>query len=145
MTGMVTRLHCGTGVVAACLLVSGCGLGAKVCTQIGAYSGINFNYESVLAGTVARAATVEACIDGDCTARTIQNRRDSLVFVEDDTLQDDTPVLVTLTVTTETGEVVFDDHTEVVPAKSQPNGAGCDPTAYQAQVTAAGDALTAEG
>lgn len=143
---MVTRLAQVTGVVAACLLVSGCGLGTKVCTEMGAYSGVNFDFESVLEDTTAQGATVEACVDGDCTDRTLQNRRDSQLFVEDATLDDDATVPVALTVTTKTGEVVFDGRTEVTPEKSQPNGPGCDPTVYGAQVTATGGGtLTDEG
>src|SRR5688500_13400204 len=131
---MVLTSHRVTGGAVVFLLLSGCALGGQSCTDMGAYSGVNFDFKSVLAKVPARGAKVETCVSSRCTTRTLQNRNDFQVFLRDDTLDDDTSLSVAATVTTRTGEVVFDGETEVTPARSQPNGPGCDPTVYGAQV-----------
>jgi hypothetical protein len=53
-------------------------------------------------------------------------------------IKDETPVRVSLTISTPKGDVVYKGRVVAHPVKLQPNGPSCPPTAWSAQVFASG-------
>ena len=79
---------------------------------------------------------VEACVVTACSTGTLFADDTGGAFVDLAAIDSTDPVDVTVTVRTQTGQVLVPATTvSSTPRKVQPNGPGCDPTAYQAAVT----------
>ena len=142
-------------VIPAMLLTVGVILAAEgLCTKIGAYSGVKFDFTQVLADA-ARPVHVRACVPSSCAYITVKKRssdgsipirgpgfgRDwdafssGVVEVNDPSLAW-LPVTVSLTVRDQAGVPIFDSSARVQPHMYQPNGPNCEPTVYGAKVVA---------
>lgn len=125
----------GTVVVTAATLAA-CGLGAdssKSCTDIGAASGIEFVFESVVPQNAGRGITAEACVADTCESEAV-NPSSPWLVVGRDTLTDDSAVTVTLTIRDADNLKLFEGATTLSPTRLQPNGPGCPPIAWYGQV-----------
>jgi hypothetical protein len=136
------------------LALQGLLLYSSGCTQVAAYSGVSFDLTSVLAHA-ARPVHVRACVPSSCASITVKKRSSdgsipihgpgigrewdplgsNVVRVNDSSLAW-LPVTVRLTVEDQAGDPVFDSSARVQPHFYQPNGPGCEPTAYGAAVVA---------
>jgi hypothetical protein len=128
-----------TATPAALVLLAGCGGQPTACTDIGADSGVFFNFSKVLRAHPGEALRVRACVRKTCqTVRVGRHRRQTEVGVGSDALKEGSPIGVNLTISTPKGEVVFRAGVRVIPALSQPNGASCPPSAWVATLSASG-------
>jgi hypothetical protein len=133
------------------LLATGCaGFDeGRVCTQIGAETGVNVHWVpadfagSAEAGAEAGSGSLVArlCAQGVCESRTVAKDSDQPTFSTNTALDEDigevtVPVRFTVTSGDDGGRVLFDERTDVALHKSQPNGEGCSPTVFQASITA---------
>lgn len=60
------------------------------------------------------------------------------MVVAPDLVTDSSPVPVTLTISAPSGDIVYEGKLTARPVRSQPNGPGCPPIAWSAQVFASG-------
>lgn len=122
------------------LLLGGCGgLRATSCTDIGANSGIAFEFDEVLAAHPGESLQVEACVEDTCdTLEVGRHKPQHGLMLGQDLVTDDSPVPITLTVTNRQGDTVYEGGLTANPVKLQPNGPDCPPTAWSAQVFASG-------
>jgi hypothetical protein len=130
-----------------CGLVAGLFIGASVvltacgghdplpCSDIGADSGILISYAGPVPQS-ARGFAVTACAGDDCRTEHVADKRRATIVGED--LDGPDPVEVRLRIRDAAGRVVFSGHTTVTPQKLQPNGAGCEPTAWVGALVAHG-------
>ena len=108
----------------------------RACTEIGASNGVNVSVEGV---GRTQDLVVEACVDQACSTGTLIADAHDGAFVDLSAIDSTDPVDVVVTVRTRAGEVLVPATTvRTTPRTVQPNGPGCDPTAYQAAVTVAG-------
>ena len=107
----------------------------RACTEIGAANGVNV---SVDGADRSQDLVVEACVETACSSGTLFADDTGGAFVDLAGIDSTDPVEVTVAVRTQTGQVLV-PATKVrsTPRSVQPNGPGCDPTAYQAAVTVA--------
>jgi hypothetical protein len=107
----------------------------RACTEIGAANGVNV---SVDGADRSQDLVVEACVETACSTGTLSADDTGGAFLDLAGIDSTDPVEVTVTVRTQTGQVLV-PATKVrsTPRPVQPNGPGCDPTAYQAAVTVA--------
>lgn len=102
-------------------------------------SGVLFEYDAVLHAHRGETLLVEACVEDTCdNVRVTRHDRRHAMVVAPDLIKDDTPVAVTLTISSPSGDIAFQGRRTVHPVKSQPNGPDCPPTAWFAQVYASG-------
>lgn len=122
--------------LAGLLLVCGCSQPQRACTEIGASNGAQVTVEGLGAVDELREVIVEVCLEGTCGSRQLQTCCADAVFVDLATIQSTDPVDLAVTVRTDDGTVLIDaPRVPATPRTVQPNGPGCPPTAYQAQVT----------
>jgi hypothetical protein len=128
---MGMRLHALISAVAMTLTtLTGCALG-RGCTLIGAESGVSFDLvDAVPASTTT--FEIHACVDDVCVDEPY--RRD-WVFVRLPGVSSERGATARVTLRSNS-VVVFEATTPVTLRKHQPNGPGCAPTVYQAQVKA---------
>jgi hypothetical protein len=121
-------------VVGLVLLTTACEQ-PRACTEIGAANGVSV---SVVGADRAQDLVVEACVETACSIGTLFADDTGGAFVDLTAIDSTDPVEVTVTVRTQSGQVLV-PATKVrsTPRTVQPNGPGCDPTAYQAAVTVA--------
>jgi hypothetical protein len=123
------------------LLVAGCSQPpperSPLCHDIGASSGVTLQYDLIAQHHPRMKLDVKACLDSDCVRRTA-NRTGvpNAVILGRNTLKDESPRTVTLTITAPQDRVVFKDSTPVRPKRFQPNGPGCPPVVYGASINA---------
>ena len=107
----------------------------RACTEIGASNGVNV---SVDGADRTQDLAVEACVATACSTGTLFAGDTGGAFVDLVAISSTDPVDITVTVRTQAGVTVVPATTvRSTPTKVQPNGPGCDPTAYQAAVTVA--------
>ena len=105
----------------------------KACTEIGASNGVNV---TVQGADRAQDLVVEACVDGDCATGTLFAGGTDGAFVDLAAVDSTSPVDVRVTVRSPGGDVIVRPTTvRATPRTVQPNGPGCEPTAFQAAVT----------
>ncbi|PPK90828.1 hypothetical protein CLV92_1223 [Kineococcus xinjiangensis] len=119
------------------VLVAATSCTSHACTQIGASSGVTFDF-SALPATGA-PWQVTACVQEVCDTRIVQPGDGTTSYVRDDALQDDTAVQARLRVVDASGETVVDDTVSVTPVRYQPNGEGCEPIVWQAETVVEAD------
>jgi hypothetical protein len=108
----------------------------RACTEIGAANGVSVSVDGV---DRTLDLAVEACVDQACSTGTLFAGGTDAAFVDLSAVDSTAPVDITVTVRTQTGQVLVPATTvRSTPRKVQPNGPGCDPTAYQAAVTVGG-------
>jgi len=118
-------------VIAACSSVPP-SAAHKSCSAIGAYSGVNVTIESGLLPPTTEAVAVKACLARVCKTFDAQNAPEVVVPIPS-VPNGNVTVSVSLIAK---GRTVFDGTTTVRTIKRQPNGPGCEPTVWQATVTA---------
>jgi hypothetical protein len=119
-------------VVGLVLLTTACEQ-PRACTEIGATNGVSV---SVDGADRTQDLVVEACVDRACGTGTLFASDTGGAFVDLAAVASTDPVDVTVTVSTQSGQVLVPATTvRSIPRTVQPNGPGCDPTAYQAAVT----------
>jgi hypothetical protein len=119
-------------VVGLVLLTTACEQ-PRACTEIGATNGVSV---SVDGADRTQDLVVEACVDRACSTGTLFASDTGGAFVDLAVVASTDPVDVTVTVSTQSGQVLVPATTvRSIPRTVQPNGPGCDPTAYQAAVT----------
>jgi hypothetical protein len=119
-------------VVGLALLTTACEQ-PRACTEIGATNGVSV---SVDGADRTQDLVVEACVDRACSTGTLFASDTGGAFVDLAVVASTDPVDVTVTVSTQSGQVLVPATTvRSIPRTVQPNGPGCDPTAYQAAVT----------
>ncbi|MGA8979758.1 MAG: hypothetical protein WB473_11680 [Pedococcus sp.] len=120
----------------ALLLVSGCSQPSRACTEIGASNGAHVTVEGLGASDELREVFVEVCVAGTCGSQQLQTCCSDSVFIDLVTMRSTDPVELAVTLRTGDGSVLIDaPRIPATPRTVQPNGPGCEPTAYQAQVT----------
>jgi hypothetical protein len=132
-------------MIALWLPMAACGGGEDLpCTQVAAESGLQVSLPRF--GSEAPRVTVTTCVDDRCVTQRgpTADRRLRRMWIGGD-LDSTNPVTVRVVVRDSNQDLVFDGHTTVTPVKHQPNGAGCEPTAYVGAVRGDGrHTLTAE-
>jgi hypothetical protein len=119
-------------IVGLVLLTTACEQ-PRACTEIGASNGVNV---SVDGAERTQDLAVQACVDKACSTGTLFASDTGGAFVDLAAIDSTDPVDVTVTVRTLAGQVLVPATTvRSTPRTVQPNGPGCDPTAYQAAVT----------
>ena len=128
---MGMRLNALISAVAMTLTtLTGCAFG-RGCTLIGAESGVSFDLvDAVPASTTT--FEIHACVDDICVDEPY--RRD-WVFVGLPGVSSERGATARVTLRSNS-VVVFEASTQVTLRKHQPNGSGCAPTVYQAEVKA---------
>ncbi len=107
----------------------------RACTEIGATNGVSV---SVDGADRTQDLVVQACVENTCSTGTLFSSDTAGAFVDLAAIDSTDPVDVTVTVRTQAGQVLVPATTvRSTPRTVQPNGPGCDPTAYQAAVTVA--------
>ena len=129
----------GVWLVATCVgagAVAGCGSpsAGKICTAIGAEDGVHVNFAAGVLPTTG-SSTVKVCVQLTCTQQTFTQPANTDLFTATETVHKSSPVTVSLQMR-RAKKLIFDSRTTATLGKSQPNGPGCDPTVWQAQVTA---------
>ena len=105
----------------------------RACTEIGATNGVSV---SVDGADRTQDLVVEVCVDKACSTGTLFANDTGAAFVDLAAVDSTDPVDVTVTVRNPAGQVLVPVTTvRSTPRTVQPNGPGCDPTAYQAAVT----------
>jgi hypothetical protein len=89
---------------------------------------------------------VEACVQETCDRLQVtRHRRQHGILVGSDVIKDNSPVPVSLMISSPSGEIAFHGRLTVHPVKSQPNGPGCPPTAWSTTVFASGTGKLRQG
>ena len=134
-----TLVACAARTVAAtgafALLCAGCGSEPVNCTEIGASSGVSFQFDKALEGHQG-PFVVRTRVDGACDLRTLPTRRSGGYFMENAGLTTADPAVVSLTITAADEDVIFADEAQVALSKYQPNGSQCPPTVWQGRAVA---------
>ena len=130
----VRLLRISTGLL---VLVAATSCTSHACTEIGATSGVTFDF-SALPATGA-PWEVTACVREVCATSTVQSTDGRVSYVRDDALKNDTAVQARLRVVDASGETVVDDTVSVTPARYQPNGEGCEPIVWQVETVLGAD------
>jgi hypothetical protein len=128
-------------VVAGLALLAGCaGTGhATACTEIGAISGVVFEFRPVLRAHHGEILLVRACVKETCKSlRVSRHERQHGMVVAPDLIKDDSPIPVSLMISSPNGDIAYEGRLTAHPVKSQPNGPGCPPITWSAQVFASG-------
>ncbi len=129
-------------LVAAALLAACQDMTPSICTQIGAESGIVFEYANVVRNGSRGPLAVRACVEAECKSQEVSLSQGSYSLVAGrEALQtgEGESVEVRLTIHDVRGHSVFTGKATVIPTTLQPNGPSCPPTAWVGQVTARGD------
>ena len=129
-------------LVAAALLAACQDKTPSVCTQIGAESGVVFEYANIVRDGSRGPLTVRACVEAACRSQEVGVDQGSYSLVAGrEALQrgEGKPVEVQLTIHDVRGHAVFAGKATVAPTKLQPNGPSCPPMAWAGQVTARGE------
>jgi len=126
-------------------VMMGCGRGVQTCTAIGAGPTITIDVRRILAD-VRGPVRVRLCVEATCTSTSKRDgRRLDAVFVDDPSIHDSGPVLVTLSIEG-SGELIDASKANVELSRMQPNGPNCPPTFYAtALVATAGGGLRPGG
>ena len=118
------------------LLAGACSEPLRVCTEIGATNGVQVTVKGLGASDELRQVFVEVCLMGTCGIQQLQTCCSDSVFVDLATIRTTDPVDLAVTVRTDSGTVLVGaPRVPTTPRVVQPNGPGCEPTAYQAQAT----------
>jgi hypothetical protein len=105
----------------------------RACTEIGAANGVSV---SVDGADRTQDLVVEVCVEKACNTGTLFADGNDGAFVDLSAIDSTDPVDVVVTVRLQTGVLLVPGTTvRSTPRMVQPNGPGCDPTAYQAAVT----------
>ena len=127
-----SRVVAVVGLAGALALTTAC-VQPRACTEIGASNGVNV---TVNGADRTQDLVVEACVDTACSTGTLFAGDTDGAFVDLSAIDSADPLDVAVTVRTQAGEVLVPTTTiRSTPRTVQPNGPGCDPTAYQAAVT----------
>jgi len=132
------------GIMVLLLVGAGCGEddgGGGPCTLIGAESGITLQLHRVLTPHPGVRFRVKTCLDSACTDHVVRGRaagRATDLGFGGQSLNDGSPRMVSVTITDESGRVVFDGRREVRAELSEPNGPDCDPHVWVAALRAVG-------
>ena len=104
----------------------------RMCTAIGAESGVAFDLSVVLP---QYPVDVEACVENTCVHQRTSTEQSTSIFVQDSTLTGPTEVRVSVTITGfRFTDAAMKDSTTVQLHAVQPNGPNCPPLVYQAKV-----------
>jgi hypothetical protein len=126
-------------VATSIAVVAGCGNPGLACSDVGASSGVSFEFNSVVTAHEGQLLLVTACVRSTCQDLRVTNGDPQTgLVVGADVVTDSKPVPVSLTITTRRGDTVFQASQVARPVKSQPNGPRCPPTAWVAQLVASG-------
>jgi hypothetical protein len=79
------------------------------------------------------------CLNGSCKTFDRHRNRLDRIYIDDPSLEDDGPVDVTLTITNDRGDNIFDGAATVTLALVRPNGPDCPPEKFAASLIAQGD------
>ncbi|WP_432537801.1 hypothetical protein [Kineococcus arenarius] len=109
----------------------------RACTEIGAASGVQFDFSTLPAAGAPWQVT--ACVQDVCDTRTVQQADVPSLFVHDDALEEGAAVPARLRVVDAAGVTVVDDTTSVTLSRYQPNGEGCEPIVWQAETIVGAD------
>jgi hypothetical protein len=125
------------GVVGLALMTAACVPPPKACTEIGATNGVRVTIAGFPRAFDAQARadeiSVRACVGATCGTGAFRGAEEDSAWVDLPAVGSTDPVV---TARDSAGAVFVPATTvRVVPRKVQPNGAGCEPTAFQAQVT----------
>jgi hypothetical protein len=124
---------------AGLVLLAGCGGQATACTDIGAASGVQFDFKDVLHAHPGQGLLVRACVRDTCDdLRVRRHSRQPGIVVGSDVVVDGSPVRVSLRISTLKGDAIYNSRVTAIPVVSQPNGPGCPPIAWMAAVSASG-------
>jgi hypothetical protein len=118
----------------AALIVSvlaACSSGGKNCSLVGAYSGVSVKVDPGLLPS-ATPATVTACVEGVCQTTTYTPATSPMFVAVSPVKNGDVTVSVSLAVGT---RQVFTGKTTARTIKNEPNGPGCNPKVWEADVT----------
>jgi hypothetical protein len=117
----------------AVLATSACTVTGRACTDIGASNGVNV---TVQGADQTQDLVAEVCVGADCATGTLFAGGTGGDFVDLPAVHSTSAVDVRVTVRSQSGVVVVPATTvRSTPRKVQPNGPGCEPTAFQAAVT----------
>ena len=135
----VFRIPHATAMLAGLVLLAGCGGHAVACTDIGAASGVAFDFKDVLRAHPGQDLQVRACVRDTCNdLRVRRHSRQPEFVVGSDVVVDGSPVRVSLRISTLKGDNVYNSRVTVIPVVSEPNSPDCPPTAWMAAVSASG-------
>jgi hypothetical protein len=94
------------------------------CTSIGPPSTVQIDTAPVVSELRERL-TVVLCVNETCEKFDRFSRRLGFVEIDDPEIDDEGPVRVVLTISTDGGEIIFDGTTNTALRLVQPNGPGC--------------------
>ena len=128
------------GVLGLVLTSTACVPPPRACTEIGATNGVRVTIAGFPRAFDAQAGndeiSVRACVRGRCGTGAFMGAEEDSAWVDLPAISSTEPVDVTVTARDTAGAVFVPETTvRVTPRKVQPNGPGCEPTAFQAQVT----------
>lgn len=107
---------------------------SAACTSIGAQSGVSVDISGQGRG---EPITATVCVEGQCSDTSVKGA-EGPIFIANSKVTSEEPTRVTVTVRRQSGAVIVPPReTTVRPTRVQPNGPGCDPTAYVATVSVA--------
>jgi hypothetical protein len=128
------------GAAALGLLPTGCS-GSKVCTAIGAASGVVVSFDRGVTPT-SGPISIAACVDSKCGTQRYSGPASSPLFVALLSIPSDADVNVSIKVSANSSPV-FSGSTHAHTRSVQPNGKSCPPTVWDVDVTAhAGNRLS---
>lgn len=129
------------GIGIALAIASAAGCASTPCTAAGANNGFTVRYQPAVTATV-KTVLLRTCLNGTCqTDSETDVLSPSVITVP--TLKGPDPVTVEITVLSPTGEKLGGGQASVTPKQLQPNGPGCGPTSWFADVTASTNGLAA--
>lgn len=122
------------------MAVTGCSEEPRICTLIGAETGITLHYRPSDYAAAGPGAMFRICTD---TTHCVQGAEDTTslegqlwVGLPDARGPDEVVVRLTVTSYIKEKKVLYDESARVRLSKSQPNGPGCSPTVWQASLRA---------
>lgn len=127
-----------TAAAALVLMTGGCSAEptALPCTLIGGLDGVGVEFSEIRSVHPRAVLVVDACVANVCRRFTNKPRDPRLTVEVWDESVTDSAVAATLKIWDAGGAVLFDDRLTVHPVKRLPNGPGCPPTTWSAQVRA---------
>ena len=123
------------------ILMTGCSQESALCTALGGAPTITLEFSDVRAAHPRQALIARGCASDVCETVRLQssNPRPAFMHLDASSVDDSTPLPMTLRITNASGKELFEGHLNAVPKKRQPNGPGCPPTTWAVSLHASVD------